>query len=227
MIGGMVLSLLGGLWLLTLHVSSSGSFPRPLTARQERECLERMKNGDRAARNELVEHNLRLVAHIVKKYYAASREQDDLISISTIGLIKAVETFSLEKNTKFATYASRCIENEILMYFRVRRKTAGDVSLEDPIDTDRDGNSLTLMELMSDEEDIIGRLDLTLKAEKLRRIFGILEPREQQVLRLRYGLNNRLPLTQREVAKKLGISRSYVSRIEKHAIEKLRAQFER
>ena len=227
MIGGMVLSLLGGLWLLTLHVSSSGSFPRPLTARQERECLERMKNGDRAARNELVEHNLRLVAHIVKKYYAASGEQDDLISIGTIGLIKAVETFSLEKNTKFATYASRCIENEILMYFRVRRKTAGDVSLEDPIDTDRDGNSLTLMELMSDEEDIIGRLDLTLKAEKLRRIFGILEPREQQGLRLRYGLNNRLPLTQREVAKKLGISRSYVSRIEKHAIEKLRAQFER
>ena len=227
MIGGMVLSLLGGLWLLTLHVSSSGSFPRPLTARQERECLERMRNGDRAARNELVEHNLRLVAHIVKKYYAASGEQDDLISIGTIGLIKAVETFSLEKNTKFATYASRCIENEILMYFRVRRKTAGDVSLEDPIDTDRDGNSLTLMELMSDEEDIIGRLDLTLKAEKLRRIFGILEPREQQVLRLRYGLNNRLPLTQREVAKNLGISRSYVSRIEKHAIEKLRAQFER
>ena len=227
MIGGMVLSLLGGLWLLTLHVSSSGSFPRPLTARQERECLERMRNGDRAARNELVEHNLRLVAHIVKKYYAASGEQDDLISIGTIGLIKAVETFSLEKNTKFATYASRCIENEILMYFRVRRKTAGDVSLEDPIDTDRDGNSLTLMELMSDEEDIIGRLDLTLKAEKLRRIFGILEPREQQVLRLRYGLNNRQSLTQREVAKKLGISRSYVSRIEKHAIEKLRAQFER
>ena len=114
MIGGMVLSLLGGLWLLTLHVSSSGSFPRPLTARQERECLERMKNGDRAARNELVEHNLRLVAHIVKKYYAASGEQDDLISIGTIGLIKAVETFSLEKNTKFATYASRCIENTIL-----------------------------------------------------------------------------------------------------------------
>ena len=114
MIGGMVLSLLGGLWLLTLHVSSSGSFPRPLTARQERECLERMKKGDRTARNELVEHNLRLVAHIVKKYYAASGEQDDLISIGTIGLIKAVETFSLEKNTKFATYASRCIENAIL-----------------------------------------------------------------------------------------------------------------
>ena len=157
MLGAMVLTLLGGLWLLTLHVSTSGSFPRPLTAKQERDCLERMSRGDRAARNELVEHNLRLVAHIVKKYYAVSGEQDDLISIGTIGLIKAVETYNLEKKTKFATYASRCIENEILMYFRARRKTAGDVSLEDPLDTDRDGNSLTLMELVSDEEDKIGR----------------------------------------------------------------------
>ena len=215
MLGAMVLTLLGGLWLLTLHVSTSGSFPRPLTAKQERDCLERMSRGDRAARNELVEHNLRLVAHIVKKYYAVSGEQDDLISIGTIGLIKAVETYNLEKKTKFATYASRCIENEILMYFRARRKTAGDVSLEDPLDTDRDGNSLTLMELVSDEEDIITRLDLTLKAEKLRKVFG---------LRLRYGLDNRPPMTQREVARKLGISRSYVSRLEKHAIERLREE---
>ena len=201
-----------------------GSFPRPLTAKQERDCLERMSRGDRAARNELVEHNLRLVAHIVKKYYAVSGEQDDLISIGTIGLIKAVETYNLEKKTKFATYASRCIENEILMYFRARRKTAGDVSLEDPLDTDRDGNSLTLMELVSDEEDIITRLDLTLKAEKLRKVFGVLEGREQRVLRLRYGLDNRPPMTQREVARKLGISRSYVSRLEKHAIERLREE---
>ena len=176
------------------------------------------------ARNLLVEHNLRLVAHIVKKYYAVSGEQDDLISIGTIGLIKAVETYNLEKKTKFATYASRCIENEILMYFRARRKTAGDVSLEDPLDTDRDGNSLTLMELVSDEEDIITRLDLTLKAEKLREVFGVLEGREQRVLRLRYGLDNRPPMTQREVARKLGISRSYVSRLEKHAIERLREE---
>ena len=176
------------------------------------------------ARNLLVEHNLRLVAHIVKKYYAVSGEQDDLISIGTIGLIKAVETYNLEKKTKFATYASRCIENEILMYFRARRKTAGDVSLEDPLDTDRDGNSLTLMELVSDEEDIITRLDLTLKAEKLRKVFGVLEGREQRVLRLRYGLDNRPPMTQREVARKLGISRSYVSRLEKHAIERLREE---
>ena len=210
MLGAMVLTLLGGLWLLT--------------AKQERDCLERMSRGDRAARNELVEHNLRLVAHIVKKYYAVSGEQDDLISIGTIGLIKAVETYNLEKKTKFATYASRCIENEILMYFRARRKTAGDVSLEDPLDTDRDGNSLTLMELVSDEEDIITRLDLTLKAEKLRKVFGVLEGREQRVLRLRYGLDNRPPMTQREVARKLGISRSYVSRLEKHAIERLREE---
>ena len=217
MLGAMVLTLLGGLWLLTLHVSASGSFPRPLTAKQERDCLERMSRGDRAARNELV-------AHIVKKYYAVSGEQDDLISIGTIGLIKAVETYNLEKKTKFATYASRCIENEILMYFRARRKTAGDVSLEDPLDTDRDGNSLTLMELVSDEEDIITRLDLTLKAEKLRKVFGVLEGREQRVLRLRYGLDNRPPMTQREVARKLGISRSYVSRLEKHAIERLREE---
>lgn len=224
MMGAMVLTLLGGLWLLTLHVFSSGSFPKPLTAKQERECMERMRAGDRAARNELVEHNLRLVAHIVKKYYAVSGEQDDLISIGTIGLIKAVETYNPEKKTRFATYAATCIENEILMYFRGRKKTAGDVSLDDPIDTDRDGNSLTLMELVSDEEDIITRLDMTLRAEKLRSVFGLLEQREQKVLRLRYGLDNRLPMTQREVARKLNISRSYVSRLEKHAIERLREE---
>lgn len=227
MLGSMVLSLIGGLWALTLHVASSGSFPRPLSARQEKECLERMKRGDKEARNMLVEHNLRLVAHIVKKYYAISGEQDDLISIGTIGLIKAVGTFDPNKNIRFATYASRCIENEILMFFRSRRKTAGDISLDDPIDTDRDGNNLTLMDIMSDEEDIVSQLDISIKAEKLRRVFGrCLDEREQQVLRLRYGLDNRLPLTQREVARKLDISRSYISRIEKRAIEKLRAVFE-
>lgn len=222
----MVLALLGGLWALTLHVTSSGSFPRPLSERQERECLEKIRRGDKAARNTLVEHNLRLVAHIVKKYYAVSGEQDDLISIGTIGLIKAVGTFDSSKNIRFATYASRCIENEILMFFRSRRKTAGDISLDDPIDTDRDGNNLTLMDIMSDENDIVAQLDLTIQAEKLRRCFPqCLEEREQEVLRLRYGLDNRLPLTQREVAKKLGISRSYISRIEKRAVEKLREQF--
>ena len=207
------------------YIGGSDTLPPPLTREREAELVARLD--DEEARKELIEHNLRLVVYIARRFENTGVGIEDLISIGTIGLIKAIGTYRPDKNIKLATYASRCIENEILMYFRVRRKTAGDVSLEDPIDTDRDGNSLTLMELMSDEEDIIGRLDLTLKAEKLRRIFGILEPREQQVLRLRYGLNNRLPLTQREVAKKLGISRSYVSRIEKHAIEKLRAQFER
>ena len=206
------------------YIGGSDTLPPPLKGEEEKAALEALEQGDEGAKRLLVEHNLRLVAHIVKKYYAVSGEQDDLISIGTIGLIKAVETYNLEKKTKFATYASRCIENEILMYFRARRKTAGDVSLEDPLDTDRDGNSLTLMELVSDEEDIITRLDLTLKAEKLRKVFGVLEGREQRVLRLRYGLDNRPPMTQREVARKLGISRSYVSRLEKHAIERLREE---
>ena len=219
-----LLSVLDAVWLFALHLAGKSSFPGPLSPEEEQACIEQMGRGEPQAREKLIVHNLRLVAHIVKKYYAISGEQDDLISIGTIGLIKAVESYSLEKKTKFSTYASRCIENEILMYFRTRRKTAGDVSLEDPLDTDRDGNSLTLMELVSDEEDIISRLDLTLKAEKLRKVFGVLEGREQTVLRMRYGLDNRLPMTQREVAKKLGISRSYVSRLEKHAIERLREE---
>lgn len=227
MLGEMVLSLLGGLWMLTLHVTSASSFPRPLSAAQERDCLQRMRQGDRSARNTLVEHNLRLVAHIVKKYYAISGEQDDLISIGTIGLIKAVETFDPEKSSRFATYASRCIENEILMYFRARRRAAGEVSLDDPLEADADGSGLTRMELISDEEDFISRLDIDIKARRLRQIFGSLEEREQQVLRMRYGLDNRLPMPQREVGRRLGISRSYVSRIEKHAIEKLREQFKK
>ena len=222
MLGAMVLTLLGGLWLLTLHVSTSGSFPRPLTAKQERDCLERMSRGDRAARNELVEHNLRLVAHIVKKYYAVSGEQDDLISIGTIGLIKAVETYNLEKKTKFATYASRCIENEILMYFRSRKKLQGEVSLNDSLDSDADGESLYLMDVVGVEDtmylDIQDRDDC-LRVRRL--VHECLTEREEEVIISRYGLGGRMPRTQREVAKKLGISRSYVSRIEKRALQKL------
>ena len=222
MLGAMVLTLLGGLWLLTLHVSTSGSFPRPLTAKQERDCLERMSRGDRAARNELVEHNLRLVAHIVKKYYAVSGEQDDLISIGTIGLIKAVETYNLEKKTKFATYASRCIENEILMYFRARRKTAGDVSLSDCIETGKDGNALSLMDVICADEDLFENLSTK---EMNRQLYDAmaraLTPRERTILILRYGLGGRDALTQREIAAKCGISRSYVSRIEKKALAAL------
>ena len=224
MLSAALLLLSNSLFLSLRLTGNPGSFPRPLPPEEERACLERWAQGDLEARNRLVEHNLRLVAHIIKKYYTQADNQEDLISIGTIGLIKAVNTFRADRGIKLATYASRCIENEILMYFRGRKKTAGDISLEEPLDTDRDGNSLTLMELVSDEEDIITRLDLTLKAEKLRKVFGVLEGREQRVLRLRYGLDNRPPMTQREVARKLGISRSYVSRLEKHAIERLREE---
>ena len=222
----LVWAALCNLLYFALHVTSSGTFPKPLTPRQERECLERIRKGDREAKNTLIEHNLRLVAHIVKKYYAVSGEQEDLISIGTIGLIKAASTFDYNKSAKFSTYASKCIENEILMHFRSRRKSASDVSLNDPVDTDREGNSLTLMDIMSEEIDMVGQIDLQLKSAQLRRyIRSLLDDREREIIILRYGLGGGCPLTQREVAARLGISRSYVSRIEKKAVETLRQQF--
>ena len=217
---------LDNLLFLALHITGSGSFPRALSPKEERDCLAGIRAGDPAARSRLIEHNLRLVAHIAKKYYAAGGEQDDLISIGTIGLIKAVSTFDSEKGSRFSTYASRCIENEILMYFRSRKKAAQDISLFDPIDTDKDGNALTLGDLMADEGNILDEIDLSIRSEQLHRfIKERLEPREQEILHWRYGLGRGLPHTQRETAARLGISRSYVSRIEKKAIEKLRAAF--
>lgn len=211
-----------------LHVEGHGSFPKPLSPKREQECFERMAAGDEAARTELIEHNLRLVAHIIKKYYASSNDQDDLISIGSIGLVKAVNTFNYEKGTRFATYASRCIENEILMYFRNLKKTAGDVYINDPIDTDKDGNALTLLDIFAEDDSIIDDLDLKFKTQQLHEyIRDVLSPREQRIILLRYGIGGRKPLTQREVAVKLGISRSYVSRIEKKALEKLQKRFER
>lgn len=211
-----------------LHVTGVGSFPRPLTAKEERACLDAIAAGDDNAKTRLIEHNLRLVAHIVKKYYASFKDQEDLISIGTIGLIKAVSTFKPEKNTRFATYASRCIENEVLMHFRNKKKSAQDVYINDPIDTDKEGNSLTLMDIMAEDDNVIERIDLHIKSERLHSFIGmVLDPREQQIITLRYGLGGGAPLTQREVAKLLGISRSYVSRIEKKAIATLRARFER
>ena len=213
--------------LLILHVGSPGSFPKPLSAKRERECLQRIRQGDQNAKNELSEHNLRLVVHIIKKYYANLKDQEDLISIGTIGLIKAVSTFNYEKGTRFATYASRCIENEILMYFRNRKKSAQDVYISDPIDTDKDGNALTLLDIMADETSIFDDIEIKLRAEQLHRCIGqVLDEREQKILTLRYGLQGALPMTQREAAKKLGISRSYVSRIEKKALERLRKALE-
>lgn len=211
-----------------LHVTGTGSFPRPLTAKEERECLKQIALGDEDAKARLIEHNLRLVAHIIKKYYSTFKDQDDLISIGTIGLIKAVSTFKPEKSVRFATYASRCIENEVLMHFRNKKKSAQDVYISDPIDTDKDGNSLTLMDVMSEEDNIVDCIDLHIKSEQLYQFIGTaLDERERQIIVMRYGLGGNRPLTQREVAKKLEISRSYVSRIEKKAISVLRGRFEK
>ena len=206
-----------------LHFDGRKVFPRPLTAAEERECFEKMAEGDKSARDRLIRHNLRLVAHIIKKYYAAASDQDDLISIGTIGLIKAVQTFDYTKGTRFATYGSRCVENEILMHFRALKKTAGDVSIEEPAQSDKDGNSLCLMDLLTDGEDVADRTELLMRAEQLYKILDkTLDEREREVIVMRYGLYGGQALTQREAAKKLDISRSYVSRIEKRALEKLR-----
>ena len=210
-----------------LHVCGSGSFPKPLSEKQEKEYLERAANGDNEARNKLVEHNLRLVAHIIKKYYGVQTEQDDLVSIGTIGLIKAINTFKPDKNIRLSSYASRCIENEILMHFRSVKKSAQDVSLNETIDTDKDGNPLTLLDIMAVDDTILDDLDRKLNSRKLGQfIREELSGREKTVILLRYGLGGTEPLTQKEIAKQLGISRSYVSRIETKALKKLKKRFD-
>lgn len=211
----------------TLRISGGGSFPRPLKAEEEQECLERMAQGDMEARNKLIEHNLRLVSHIIKKYYTQNRDQDDLISIGTIGLIKGISTFKMDKNVRLATYLSRCIENEILMHFRATRKLQGELSLSDSLENDPEGNALSLMDVISVDDTMLEDLDAKDSCIKVRRcVATCLTEREAEVIRLRYGLDGGEPLTQREVAAKYNISRSYVSRIEKKAVEKLRAALE-
>lgn len=208
--------------LSTLRIGSGGSFPKPLSAEEERRYLALAAQGDLEARNILIERNLRLVAHIMKKYYAQTDDQEDLISIGTIGLIKGISSFNPEKGTRLATYAARCVENEILMYFRSQKKTAMDVSLSDLIETGKDGNALSLMEVVASEEDLFEDLSGREMAGKLHRAMEeYLTPREKTVLTLRYGLGGQCPLTQREIAKRCQISRSYVSRIEKKALQKL------
>ncbi len=223
-----LISLLGQyVCFFVLHVCGGGSFPKPLSEKKEREYILRMKEGDSAARNLLVEHNLRLVAHIIKKYYGKQGEQDDLVSIGTIGLIKAIDTFNPDKNIRLSSYASRCIENEILMYFRAAKKTAQDVSINETIDTDKDGNPLTLMDIMAEDDRILDDLDRKLNTKKLGRFINEeLAEREKSVIIMRYGLNGKDPMTQKETAAVLGISRSYVSRIETKALKKLRKRFE-
>ncbi len=193
-----------------LHVCSGGSFPKPLSKKEEEYYLERLKEGDNEARNKLVEHNLRLVAHIIKKYYGTKCEQDDLVSIGTIGLIKAINTFKPDKKIRLSSYASRCIENEILMHLRAVKKTERDVSLNETIDTDKDGNPLTLMDIMKVDDNILDELDMKLNSKKLGQyITEELNSREKTVIILRYGLNGKKPMTQKEIAKMLDISRSY------------------
>ncbi|MEE1016962.1 MAG: RNA polymerase sporulation sigma factor SigK [Ruminococcus sp.] len=210
-----------------LHVCSGGSFPKPLSKKDEEYYLERLKEGDNEARNKLVEHNLRLVAHIIKKYYGTKCEQDDLVSIGTIGLIKAINTFKPDKKIRLSSYASRCIENEILMHLRAVKKTERDVSLNETIDTDKDGNPLTLMDIMKVDDNILDELDMKLNSKKLGQyITEELNSREKTVIILRYGLNGKKPMTQKEIAKMLDISRSYVSRIETKALKALRKRFE-
>ncbi len=223
-----ILKLLNDILFFALHLENCGNFPKPLSAKEEEECFRLMASGDTAARSKLIEHNLRLVAHIVKKYYTASNDSDDLISIGTIGLIKAASSFDYSKGTRFATYASRCIENEILMYFRSKKKSSGDIFFEEPVDVDKEGNQLTLMDIIAEDDGIIDKIDLSIKSEQLYRFLDeCLTERELDIIVNRYGLYGHKPLTQREVAKKLKISRSYVSRIEKKALETLRKKYER
>ena len=219
----MIENLLSFILYITLHLNTSSSFPPPLSASEERKYLEEMKNGNKKAKDKLIEHNLRLVAHIIKKYYSNYSDQDDLISIGSIGLIKGINSFNSDKGTRLATYAAKCIENEILMYFRSAKKTSQDISLNEPIESDSDGNPITLMDVMFCEDTISDEIDFKIKSEKLK-VF--IERLDNKSIIKRYGLDNRKPMTQREIAKKLGISRSYVSRIEKRVINKLRKMFE-
>ena len=209
------------------YINGPDTLPPPLTPQEEQQALCGLAAGEGAARDALITHNLRLVVYIAKKFESSTAGVEDMISIGTIGLIKAVNTFEPGKNIKLATYASRCIENEILMYFRQKKKTMQDVSISDPIDVDRDGNSITLMDIVQGDESILDSIDLSIQSQKLYHYLeDRLQERERKILAYRYGLYNMRPLPQREVAKKLNISRSYVSRIEKKALQKLKSCFE-
>ena len=206
---------------------NTGAFPQPLTEEEERHYLALAKAGDLEARNILIERNLRLVAHIMKKYYAPASDQEDLISIGTIGLIKGISTFDGSKGARLATYAARCVENEILMHFRSQKKSAQDVSLSDCIETGGDGAALSLMDVVSDDWDLLEQVITRESVEHLQEaVRKVLTPQEKLVISMRYGLGGKIPRRQREVAEMLGISRSYVSRIEKRALGKLREAME-
>ena len=222
-----IFSLFSNLLVFILHITNAESFPPPLSKKEEAEAIDKMINGSETAKEKLIKHNLRLVAHIIKKYYSTYSDQDDLISIGTIGLIKGINSFKPEKGTKLATYVSRCIENEILMHFRNIKKTSQEISFSEPIDVDNEGNPLTLMDIISIDDTIVDDIDYKEKLKKTIEIIdNIKSKRDKKIIVMRYGLNGNLPMTQNEVAKVLNISRSYVSRIEKKIIEMIRAEFE-
>lgn len=222
MLGAAVWLMLSSI-LYSLRLSNgTGSFPKPLSAKEEQHYLSLAAQGDLDARNILIERNLRLVAHIMKKYYTQTSDQEDLISIGTIGLIKGISTFDASKGARLATYAARCVENEILMYFRSQKKSASDVSLSDYIETGKDGTALSLMDVICSDDDLFEQLsDKEIYAKLYEMIDSHLDPREKKIIIMRYGIGNQKPLTQREIAQQCGISRSYVSRIEKKALQKL------
>ncbi len=211
------------LFLFLRTASAGGSFPPPLSAEEEREAFLKCRAGDREAREKLILHNLRLVAHIVKKYYVSYKEQDDLISIGTIGLIKAIDSYNVESGTRFATYAGKCLQNEILMHFRSRKKLALETSINESVDVDKDGNPLTYMDIISCDDNIVDEIDKALKLSLVKKaIDRVLTEKERTIILLRYGIGgDGRTYAQREVAEKLGISRSYVSRLEKGALTKI------
>ena len=210
------------------YISSNNLFPEPLSAEEEKEYLEKLKDGDEEARNILIERNLRLVAHVCKKYATTNIEQDDLISIGTIGLIKGINSFEPTKNVKLSTYVSRCIDNEVLMHLRTTKKISAEVSLEDPIGKDKDDNTITLRDVLENsDKNIEDEVDLKIKVKRLyEKIKNVLKDRERLIIELRFGLDGRKPKTQNEIAEMMGISRSYVSRIETKAIGKLAKEIE-
>ena len=224
--------MLAAVWLMLSSLLyslqlSTGSFPKPLTAQEERHYLQLSAQGDMQARNILIERNLRLVAHIVKKYYAQTSDQEDLISIGTIGLIKGITTFDTTKGARLATYAARCVENEILMHFRSQKKSSQDVSLSDYIETGTDGAALSLMDVISDDADLLEIISTREQVAQVREaVKSCLTEQERQVICMRYGMEGYRPSRQREVAEKTGISRSYVSRVEKKALQKLKKALE-
>lgn len=218
-----ILNLLGNMLCFILHITDTETFPKPLSTKEEAQAIERLSQGDPEAKKLLIEHNLRLVAHVIKKYYSKTSEQEDLISIGTIGLIKGVNSYNPEKGVKLATYCARCIDNEILMNFRSNKKISQEISFSEPIDVDKEGNPLTLMDIIAEDDTIIDDIDTKNKLICLVNILKEMpESREKEIITKRYGLNGQKPETQREIAKELNISRSYVSRIEKKMLDNIR-----